>query len=308
MERAMARIYHRRPTDSPMEHPMSHPNDLSRSLKCLEQDSTIVAVIQMSQSSWLVAGIVPGIERHPLKKLEPNEEDLLRLLLRWRAEATKRGSTIMRIAVAFEAGRDGFWLARWLRARDIEAYVAVMLEAVKLWPGKDGVCGTVGATAKLDSFSARRPERSADRDEETALRSNKETDEGQKMCCPAEPLDNPRQGLLGVHSRYGLQTRAVTVYRDPLSEGFSHFVSSIAAPVASGWSGCRVGLTPTGKRRLCTAHATSRHSADLFHQLARAAMQQILRSRGTRQKYISMQLIKINVDLADVERVIISKW
>ena len=25
--------------------------------------------------------------------------------------------------VAYEAGRDGFWLARWLRARDIEAYV-----------------------------------------------------------------------------------------------------------------------------------------------------------------------------------------
>ena len=39
-----------------------------------------------------------------------------------------------------------------------------------------------------------------------------------------------------------------------LPEGFSHFVTSIAAPVASGWSGCRVGLAPTGKRRLITAH------------------------------------------------------
>ncbi len=77
----------------------------------------------MSQSSWLVAGIVPGIERHPLKKLEPSEEELVRLLTRWRAEATKKGHTITRIAVAFEAGRDGFWLARWLRARDIETYV-----------------------------------------------------------------------------------------------------------------------------------------------------------------------------------------
>jgi transposase len=33
------------------------------------------------------------------------------------------GYRIKRIAVAFEAGRDGFWLARWLRARDIEAHV-----------------------------------------------------------------------------------------------------------------------------------------------------------------------------------------
>ncbi len=106
-----------------MEHPMSELNDLSRSLTSLEQDKTIIAVIEMSQSSWLVAGIVPGLERHPLKKLEPSEEELVRLLMRWRTEATKNGHTITRIAVAFEAGRDGFWLARWLRARDIETYV-----------------------------------------------------------------------------------------------------------------------------------------------------------------------------------------
>ena len=72
------------------------------------------------------------------------------------------------------------------------------------------------------------------------------------------PAHRPFRGLLGVHSRYGLHTRAVTVYRDTLSEGFSHFVTSMTAPVASGWSGCRVGLAPTGKRRLFTAHATSR--------------------------------------------------
>src|SRR5882762_3699881 len=61
------------------------------------------------------------------------------------------------------------------------------------------------------------------------------------------PAHCPFRGLLGVHSRYGLHTRAVTVYRDTLSEGFSHFVTSMTAPVASGWSGCRVGLAPTGK-------------------------------------------------------------
>ena len=65
------------------------------------------------------------------------------------------------------------------------------------------------------------------------------------------------RGLLGVHSRYGLHTRAVTVYRDTLTGGFSHFVTSMTAPVASGWSGCRVGLAPTGKRRLVTAHTRS---------------------------------------------------
>ena len=73
------------------------------------------------------------------------------------------------------------------------------------------------------------------------------------------PAHRPFRGLLGVHSRYGLHTRAVTVFRDTLSEGFSYFVTSTAAPVASGWSGCRVGLAPTGKRRLITAHTRSGH-------------------------------------------------
>jgi len=71
------------------------------------------------------------------------------------------------------------------------------------------------------------------------------------------PARRPFRGLLGVHLRYGLHTRAVTVYRDTLSEGFSHFVTSMTAPVASGWSGCRVGFAPTGKRRLSTAHGRS---------------------------------------------------
>jgi transposase len=102
---------------------MPQQDDLSRSLVTLQQDSTVIAVIELSQSSWLVAGIVPGLARHPLKKLEPDQEALLRLLRRWQEEATKAGRTVTRIAVAFEAGRDGFWLARWLRARGVEAHV-----------------------------------------------------------------------------------------------------------------------------------------------------------------------------------------
>ena len=112
---------------------MPQANDLSRCLTALDQDSTVIAVIEMSQASWLVAGIVPGIERHPAKKLEPDPAALLRLLQRWRAEAERTGRQISRIAVAFEAGRDGVWLvphgtSPWaegsrLRARDVEAEV-----------------------------------------------------------------------------------------------------------------------------------------------------------------------------------------
>jgi transposase len=102
---------------------MSQPNDLSRCLVSLEQDTTLVAVIELSQSSWLIAGTVPGIERQPLKKIVPDEVALLRLLHRWRDEAIGKGRTITRIAVAFEAGRDGFWLARWLAKQGIEIHV-----------------------------------------------------------------------------------------------------------------------------------------------------------------------------------------
>src|SRR6266478_4406349 len=75
----------------------------------------------------------------------------------------------------------------------------------------------------------------------------------------------PRKGCrVGLHivrfeacsafTRVAACTLARSPIRDPLPEGFRHFVASMPAPVASGWSGCRVGLAPTGKRRLVTAH------------------------------------------------------
>jgi transposase len=102
---------------------MSQPFDASRSLTTLEQDSTIIAAIEMSQSKWLVAAIVPGIKRQPLKKLDADADLLIKLLHRWRKEAEQTGYPIKRVVVAYEAGRDGFWLARWLRMRDVEACV-----------------------------------------------------------------------------------------------------------------------------------------------------------------------------------------
>ena len=102
---------------------MPKPNDLSRSLVALNEDSTLIAVIEMGLASWLIAGRIPGINRNPLRKQDPDPEALLARLHRWRDEAVQAGHPITRIAVAFEAGRDGFWLARWLRARGIEAFV-----------------------------------------------------------------------------------------------------------------------------------------------------------------------------------------
>src|SRR5829696_10586851 len=143
--------------------------------------SYIIAVIEMSQSSWLVAGVVPGIARQPLKKLAPDQDALLKLLHRWRAEAGQAGRETTRIAVAFEAGRDGLWLARWLRAHGVEAHVihptsvavsrehrraktdrldTALLKRVFLgWlRGEPGHC-TMAAIPTLEEEDARRPNR-----------------------------------------------------------------------------------------------------------------------------------------------------
>src|ERR671927_1177457 len=174
--------WHNRRWKQPTGYPMPKPNDLSRSLATFEQESTLVVVIEMSRSSWLVAAIVPGVDREPLKKLEPDADALLRLLQRWQDEAAKAGRTLRRVVVAYEAGRDGFWLARWLRARGVEAYVihptsvavsrehrraktdrldTALLKRVFLgWlRGEPKHCSMVAIPSLLEEEDARRPNR-----------------------------------------------------------------------------------------------------------------------------------------------------
>src|SRR6266446_6861179 len=164
-----------------MECPMAQFEDLSRCLAAFDQNSTLVMVVEMSQSSWLVAGLVPGVARQPLKKLEPDGAALLRLVQRWRSEAVKAGRMIDRIVLAYEAGRDGFWLARWLRSHGIESYVihptsipvsrehrraktdrldaAMLLRALLGWlRGEPKHCG-MAAIPTLEEEDAKRPSR-----------------------------------------------------------------------------------------------------------------------------------------------------
>ena len=79
---------------------MPQVDDLSRSLVAFDQDATLIVVVEMSEASWLVAGMAPGVDRQPLKKLGPDPDALLRLVERWRDEAVKAGRKITRIAFA----------------------------------------------------------------------------------------------------------------------------------------------------------------------------------------------------------------
>ena len=79
---------------------MKRVEDLSRSLLTFDQESAVVAVIELSNASWLVAGSLPGVVRRPLKKLDPDPAALEQLLTRWRIEAETAGRLISRMIVS----------------------------------------------------------------------------------------------------------------------------------------------------------------------------------------------------------------
>ena len=79
-----------------------HHDDSKACLTAFVQDNTVIAVIEMSLASWVVAGLIPGVNREPLKKITADPEVLLRLLYRWRDQAIKAGKEITRIAVAYD--------------------------------------------------------------------------------------------------------------------------------------------------------------------------------------------------------------
>ena len=87
---------------------MAQTDDLSRCLAAFDQDTTLVVVVEMSQSNWLAAALVPGLDRQPLKKMAPDQTTLLRLVERWRDEAVQAGRTITRTVLAFEATASGW--------------------------------------------------------------------------------------------------------------------------------------------------------------------------------------------------------
>ena len=136
---------------------MPKPVDLSKSLAALDQDSTLIVVIELSQSSWLVAARA-GLARDPLKKRAPDPEQLFKLIDRWREESRKAGRVVRRVCVAFEAGRDGFWLARLLRQHHIEADHSPDEHPGEagLSPRQDGSARYGAADAGVPGLAARR--------------------------------------------------------------------------------------------------------------------------------------------------------
>jgi transposase len=69
---------------------MAKPNDLSKSLVAFDYDNTLMCVIEMSGTSWLV------------QKLPVNSTRLLEQVERLHKEMARAGWTITRTVVAYE--------------------------------------------------------------------------------------------------------------------------------------------------------------------------------------------------------------
>ena len=67
---------------------------------------------------------MPGVSRRPQRDLAPRDmPGLLKAIGRWQHEARSAGREVARVVLTYEAGRDGFWIARHLRGHGIEVEV-----------------------------------------------------------------------------------------------------------------------------------------------------------------------------------------
>jgi transposase len=89
-----------------------------------QHDSTLAVALELSGKSWEAGAVVPGVGRRPRRRLQARDlAELLRSIERWKVEAAKANHLVQRVVLTYEAGRDGFWIARYLLAQEIEVHV-----------------------------------------------------------------------------------------------------------------------------------------------------------------------------------------
>ena len=92
------------------------PNDIN--------SPTILLAIELSASTWLVAARVPGSEKPHLHRIEGGDTvAFLTLISSLQARVARRHGATISVVCCFEAGRDGFWLQRFLTAQGVDTHV-----------------------------------------------------------------------------------------------------------------------------------------------------------------------------------------
>src|ERR1700720_2351185 len=88
-----------------------------------DYDSTIIGALELSEKKWVLAVQLPGVKRHSRHVVEARGDELAAFVERLKARCAVAGHNIKRVILTHEAGRDGFWLARFLVRRGVEVHV-----------------------------------------------------------------------------------------------------------------------------------------------------------------------------------------
>jgi transposase len=103
---------------------MAEAFDARKPATAFDHDSTLVIALELSGKSWEIGAVVPGVSRRPKKRVDVRDmTSLLAAIARWKEEANQAGRSVTRIVLTYEAGRDGFWIARYLIEQGIETHV-----------------------------------------------------------------------------------------------------------------------------------------------------------------------------------------
>jgi transposase len=178
-----------------------------------DHDSTLVVALELSGKSWEASAVVPGLARRPHRRLAVHDlAELLRSIARWKLEAAKAGRVVRRVMLTYEAGRDGFWIARYLLAQEIEVHVVhpasvpvdrqyrrrktdridldMLLRTFLAWlRGEPRVCSMVRIPSETEE-DLRRPGR-----------------ERERLICERLQIENRMENLLCLHGIAGFKPR-----------------------------------------------------------------------------------------------------
>jgi transposase len=178
-----------------------------------DHDSTLVLALELSGKGWEAGAVVPGVARRPRRTFAPRDiAGLLQQIERWKSEARRAGRAVRRTVLAYEAGRDGFWIARCLRGHGIEVQVMhpasipverrgrraktdridldMLLRTLLAWlRGEPRVCAMVRIPSEAEE-DMRRPER-----------------ERERLVSERIALENRIENLLCLHGVVGFKPR-----------------------------------------------------------------------------------------------------
>ena len=178
-----------------------------------DHDSTLVVALELSGKSWEASAVVPGLARRPHRRMAVHDlAGLQGSIARWKLEAAKAGRVVQRVMLTYEAGRDGFWIARYLLAQGIEVHVVhpasvpvdrqhrrrktdridldMLLRTFLAWlRGEPRVCSMVRIPSETEE-DLRRPGR-----------------ERERLICERLQLENRMENLLCLHGVAGFKPR-----------------------------------------------------------------------------------------------------